>query len=241
MQMLQKLICHFILHFSTGISQCLLSQGVSGDEYLCGIPVLGKKKVGEGKAKRDFVQLCILKRIISQEVYFTGFTVLITDFLLQSALFFFPFPFVSAFISFLIFCFLFTLHCHFDVCASFRWIFFVCSNKILYPRCHLSGRFHCRHRVQSLMVTKQDVLPHSNTIVPCSLLGFCLSEQLQQGNFIVLDFCLWCLVSIRQSLLCLCFKLLTPSYYCFSPHNLFNLYQAGEIQDEGSYLICYLF
>lgn len=27
----------------------------------------------------------------------------------------------------------------------------------------------------------------------------------------------------------------------FSPHNLFNLYQAEEIQGEGSYLICYLF
>lgn len=69
------------------------------------------------------------------------------DFPLQSAPFLFPFPLVSAFISFLNFWVLFTPHCHFDVCASFRWVFFVCLNKILYPRCHLSVHFYYRHRV----------------------------------------------------------------------------------------------
>lgn len=60
MQMLWKLIPHFILYFSTGTSQCLLSQGVAGDvEDLCGIPVLGRKKVEEGKAEREISYSCV--------------------------------------------------------------------------------------------------------------------------------------------------------------------------------------
>lgn len=107
-----------------------------------------ERRWGEEKLRERFhTAVYIEKNNLTGSVFYRFHSPNYTDFPLQSSPFFFPFPLVSAFISFLNFCFLFTPHCHFDVCASFGWIFFVCSNKILYPRCHLSGRFHCRHRV----------------------------------------------------------------------------------------------
>lgn len=140
-KMLGKLIPRFILCCSIGTSQGLLSQGVAG---VC----WKERRWGEEKLRESFhTAVYIEKNHLTGSVFCRFHSPNYTDFPLQSSPFFFPFPLVSAFISFLNFCFLFTPHCHFDVCASFRWIFFVCSNKILYPRCHLSGRFHCKHRV----------------------------------------------------------------------------------------------
>ena len=138
-----ELIPHFILYCSTGTNKCLLSQDVAGDvEDLCGIHVLGKKKVEERMRKRFHIAVFVERNDLIGTVFYRFHSPNYIDFPLQSAPFLFPFPLVSAFISFLNFCFLFTPHCHFDVYASFRWVFFVCLNKILYPRCHLSVRFY---------------------------------------------------------------------------------------------------
>lgn len=89
-------------------------------------PCVGeKRRWGKEKLRERFhAAVYIEKDHLIGSVFYRFHSPNYADFPLQSAPFFFPFPLVSAFISFLIFCFLFSLHCHFDVCASFRWIFF---------------------------------------------------------------------------------------------------------------------
>lgn len=137
---------------------------------------------------------------------------------------------------------LFAPHCHFDVCASFRRLSFVWLNEILYPRCHLSGPFYHRHKLQSLLVTPC-VLSHSSLIAPAApwvfvwFSSFNCADFFGNSQFYCGEFCSQCLVLTQQSILGLYSGALSPGQNRFSPHNFLNLYQTGEIQSKGSYFI----
>lgn len=104
-QMPGELITHFIL-CSTGTNKCLLSQAVAGDvEDLRGICALEKEKVG-GEGERGISKSCVIERNdLIGSVFYRFHSPNYIDFPLQSAPFLFPFPHISAFISFLNFCF----------------------------------------------------------------------------------------------------------------------------------------